>query len=43
METKVRIHSIRLLNKIKQNPEYKNYVEIDVKQREKMENEKIKK
>ena len=34
METKLRIHAIRLLNKIKQNQTYKNYVEIDVKPRE---------
>lgn len=42
METKLRIHTIRLLNKMKQNPEYKNYVEIDVKPREKLMNGKTK-
>ena len=36
MQTKLRIQTIRLLNKLKQNPEYKNYVEVDVKPGEKM-------
>lgn len=42
METKLRIRTIRLLNKIKQKPEYKNYVEVDVKPREKLMNGKTK-
>ena len=42
METRLRIYTIRLLNKIKQKPEYKNYMEIVVKPREKLMNEKAK-
>lgn len=42
METKLRIQTIRLLNKMKEKPEYKNYIEIDVKPKEKLMNEKAK-